>query len=437
MLREGLEIGARHHLFIGGCDAVALAEEYGTPLYVIDEMYLRGMCRAFTGALKAYTDGGICCYASKAYLATAICRIIEQEGMGLDVVSGGELFTARHANFPMARVTLHGNCKTPGELQMAVDLGIGHIVIDSLSEIRRIEETAAAADRTVSVLIRLNPAIAARTHRAIQTAVADCKFGLGIDDGQALAAVKMIAACSHLRLTGVHVHIGSQIFDIQPYLRAAARLTDFMLLASGVLGRELETLVLGGGFGVRYTDADPPTTDIRATVRDIARTVEAQAREKGMTVPQLVLEPGRIIIAEAGVALYTVSSVKDIPGVRTYVGIDGGMMDNPRVALYDAAYEALLAERADARPDGAYAIAGRACETGDVFGLEFSLPRPEVGEILAMPVAGAYQMAMASNYNRVPFAAVVLAKYGKSAPIFARQRYEDLVQYDRVPSWLG
>lgn len=435
-LREGLVIGAKHHLFIGGCDSVALAEEYGTPLYVIDEQYLRGMCKAFVSAVRAYAPGGEVCYASKAFSTTAMCRIAAQEDMGLDVVSGGELYTAVKAGYPMRRVTMHGNCKTPGEVRMAIDLGIGRIVIDNLSEIPMIQTIAAELDKTVFVAVRLNPDVPAHTHQSIQTATMDCKFGLGIDDGRALQAVKRISACPNLLLTGVHVHIGSQIFDMEPYLKAINRLTDFMLLASAVTGKEIRELIIGGGFGVRYTEADPPTVDPRQAVKAIAQALDYQARRKGLHVPNLLLEPGRIIVAEAGIMLYTVGMVKHISGLRTYIGVDGGMMDNPRVALYGGKYEALLANRADAPPDGTFAIAGRACEQGDVLGLSFQLPKPEIGDILAMPTAGAYQYSMASNYNRVPVPAVVLTRYGKSSVIVKRQTYEDIVQYDRVPNWL-
>ncbi len=435
-LREGLVVGAKHHLFIGGCDAVELAKEFGTPLYVMDEVFLRGMCKAFVGAMNTFAPGGMVCYASKAFSCTAMCKIVAQEGMGLDVVSGGELYTALKAGFPMDRVTLHGNCKTPAEVRMAMELGVGHIVIDGRSEIPMLQAIAKDLDKTVAVQIRMNPDIAADTHKSIQTANSDCKFGLGIDNGEALQAVKAIAGCPNLRLTGVHVHIGSQIFDMKPYMKAIDRLTDFMTLVSVVTGTALSELVLGGGFGVRYLEQDPPTMAPWEIVKTIAREVERQAQRKGMKTPRLILEPGRIVVAESCVTLYTVGGVKQLPGIRTYVSVDGGMTDNPRVALYDGKYEALLANRADEKPVGTYAIAGRACESGDILGLDFQLPHPEVGDILAIPTSGAYQYSMASNYNRVPVPAVVLARYGKADPIVVRQRYDDLVQYDRIPGWL-
>lgn len=436
VLRDGLVIGARHRLFIGGCDTVALAKEFGTPLYVLDEMYLRSMCKSFVHAVNLFAPGGMVCYASKAFSTIAMCKIAAQEGMGLDVVSGGELYTALKAGFPMDRVTLHGSNKTPGEMRMAVELGVGHIVIDNRDEIPLLQQIAADLGKRVAVQIRLNPGIDAHTHKYVLTATTDCKFGLGVADGEALKAVKAIVACPNLSLTGVHVHIGSQLFDVEPYIKAVDRLTDFMVLAAAVSGVEMTEMIIGGGYGVRYTESDPPTVNPREMVKLLASETKRQAERKGMRVPRLILEPGRIIVAEAGITLYTIGAVKVIPGVRTYVSIDGGMMDNPRASLYGAKYEALIAGRADEKPTGTYAIAGRACETGDVLGYDFRLPAPEVGDIIAVMTTGAYHHSMASNYNRVPMPAMVLAHYGKAELIVERQCYDDLVRYDRVPGWL-
>lgn len=435
-LRDGLMVGALHHLFIGGCDAVSLAEEYGTPLYVLDELYIREMCRTFMSAMNTYAPGGMVHYASKAFSSVALCKIIAQEGLGLDVVSGGELITALEAGVPMERVTLHGNSKTAEEVYMAMQHGVGNIVIDNRSEIPMLQAIAAELDIVVKVQLRMNPGIDAHTHKSVLTATTDCKFGMGIDDGEAQQAVVMLQRCPNLLLTGVHIHIGSQIFDLEPYLQAVDRLTDFMMLATAVYGKALSDLIVGGGFGVRYTGDDPPTVNPHEVIRILSRAIQDETEKKGLPLPRLVLEPGRIIVAEAGVALYRVCSIKHIANSRTYIGIDGGMTDNPRYALYGSKYEALLANRADVAPVGEYAIAGRACESGDVLGYDFLLPEPSIGDIIAVPTAGAYQYSMASNYNRVPFPAVVLARYGKSAPIVRRQRYEEVMQYDQVPSWL-
>ncbi len=435
-LREGLTISPKHHLMIGGCDTVTLAREFGTPLYILDEHHLRTMCRAFVGAMRTFAPDGAVYYASKAFLCTAMCKIVMQEGMGLDVVSGGELYTALQAGFPMARVTLHGNCKTPREVHMALENDVGHIVIDGRSEIPMIQAIAAELGKTACVQVRLNPDISVDTHKSIQTATNDCKFGLSVGSGEALMAVKEIAASKNLRLTGVHIHLGSQIFDLQSYVTAIDRLTDFMLLSAVATGTQMTDLVLGGGFGVKYTEKDRSTTNPWETIKMLARETERQAKRKGLPVPKLVLEPGRIIVAEAGLTLYTVGGIKTIPDVRTYVAVDGGMMDNPRVALYQGKYEALLANRADEPATGVYALAGRACESGDVLGYDFKLPTPQLGDLVAMTTTGAYHYSMASNYNRVPVPAMVLVSAGRAELIVARQRYEDVAQYDRMPAWL-
>lgn len=320
---------------------------------------------------------------------------------------------------------------------MAMKLGIGNIVIDNRSEIPMLQAVAEDLGIVMPVQLRLNPDIGADTHKAVQTATADCKFGMGIDDSEAQQAATMLTRCANLKLTGVHVHIGSQIFETEPYLEALDKLTDFMMLATAITGQEQTDLIIGGGFGVRYTQEDPPTVNPAEAVRILSRALARLSEEKRLPRPRLILEPGRILIAEAGMALYTVHSIKSVAGTRTYVGIDGGMTDNPRFALYGSKYEAVIANRADAAPDGVYAIAGRICESGDVLGYDFPLAAPELGDIIAMPTAGAYQYSMASNYNRVTHPAVVLARYGKSALMVRRQRYEDVVQYDKMPSWLG
>ena len=435
-LRDGLFIGSNNHLYIGGCDAAELAERYGTPLYVLDEISIRNMCRAFVGAMETYAPGGMVCYASKAFSSTAIAKIVSQEGLGLDVVSGGELYTAIKAGVPMEHVTLHGSSKTSDEMEMAVEHGAGRVVIDNQTEIAMLQQIAQEMDKKVHVCIRINPNIEVSTHQYVKTAAVDSKFGLGIDDGEALQAAKNISRCPNLVLYGVHTHLGSQIFDMNPYIRAVDRLTDFMALASAVTGVEMTELILGGGFGVQYTIADPPTMNPKETVKTLANETARQAARKGIRAPRLILEPGRMIVAEAGITLYTATGIKAIPGIRTYLHVDGGMADNPRPALYGSRYEVLLANRAGDTPGNTYAIAGRACEMGDVFGFEYQLPHPEVGDILAMLNTGAYHYSMASHYNRLPVPAVVLTRYGKSEPIVVRETYEDLLRYDRIPEWV-
>jgi len=435
-LKEGFFVGSNNHFYIGGCDTVDLAERYGTPLYVMDDASIRNMCRAFVGAMETYAPGGMVSYASKAFSSTAIAKIVSQEKMGLDVVSGGELYTAIKAGVPMENVTLHGSAKTPYEMEMAVDYGVGRIVIDNQSEVPILQQIAKRLEKEVRVCIRINPGIEVSTHQYVKTAAVDSKFGLGIDDGEALQAAKNISRCPNLCLSGVHTHLGSQIFEVNPYVRAVDRLTDFMALASAVTGVEMTELIVGGGFGVQYTIADPPTMNPKEIVKLLANEAARQAARKGIRKLRLILEPGRIIVAEAGITLYTITGIKAIPGIRTYVNVDGSMADNPRPALYGSRYEALLANRASETPKNTYAIAGRACEMGDVFGFEYQFPHPEVGDILAMLSTGAYHYSMASHYNRLPIPAVVLTRYGKAEPIVIRETYQDLLRYDRVPDWV-
>lgn len=437
ILRDGLIVGAQNHLFIGGCDTVELVRKYGTPLYVMDEVCIRNMCHAFVSAMENYAPGGLICYASKAFSSMAMIRIVQQEGMGLDVVSGGELYTAWKAGYPMQHVTFHGNSKTLHEMKMAVELGVGRVVIDNQSEIATLQQIADQMDKKVRVLIRINPNIEVNTHHYMKTAAVDSKFGLGIDDGEALQAAKIISRCPNLQLCGVHTHLGSQVFSTDPYIRAINRLTDFMALASAVTGNEMTELILGGGFGVQYTIADPPTVNPREVVKTIAAETARQASRKGIRTPKLLLEPGRIMVAEAGITLYSVTGIKTIPGVRTYLNVDGSMADNPRPALYGARYEVMLANRANEAPNNTYAIAGRACESGDMFGYEYQLPHPEIGDILAMFNTGAYHYSMASHYNRVLIPGVVLTRYGKAELIVAQETYENLLQYDRIPEWIN
>ena len=435
-LREGLSIGARRRLFVGGCDTVELANMYGTPLYVMDEASVRKNCRAFVRAMAEHAPEGSVYYASKALCVTAILRMAQQEGLGVDVVSGGELQTALQAGIPMDKVIYHGNVKTEEELAMAVRLGVGRLVVDSLDEIQPLQQAAQREGRVQSVLLRINPGVDAHTHRAVQTARTDCKFGMGIDDGEALRAIKLVLACKNLRLTGLHTHIGSQLFSMQPYVQAMDKLTDFMVLATVVIGCELEELNLGGGFGARYVDEDEPPM-IYTSIRYIAQTLRSMCSRKGMKPPRLMVEPGRSIVAEAGVALYRVHAVKRLPGVRTYVALDGSMADNPRPMLYQSPYTALLANRAGEPETETVALAGRACESGDVLMWEARLPQVQVGDIVAMLSAGAYQYSMASHTNRIPNPAMVLAYYGKSAPIVERERFEDMPRMDRMPNGLG
>ncbi|MGI6151917.1 MAG: diaminopimelate decarboxylase [Christensenellales bacterium] len=431
---ERISISDAGNMVFGGCDCIELAKEYGTPLYVLDEQAVREVCRGFVSALRGANAKGRVYYASKALCTTALYRIVEEEGLGIDVVSGGELFTAKNAGFPGERIVFHGNNKTPDELKMAVEYGVGCIVIDSHEEIGVLADIARECGKTVDVSLRVKPGIEAHTHEFVLTAIDDCKFGLGIYDGEARLAVMEILSRKELRLTGLHCHIGSQIFEKEPFFIAADRLTDFAKEISEELGATISEISLGGGFGIMYTEKDAEGEPF-AFVREMIEALYQNCDKKGLPRYDFAIEPGRAIVGEAGITLYTVGTVKRIPGVRTYVSVDGGMGDNPRHILYGSEYTAKIANKPAEEATEVYAIAGRYCESGDMLIKEARLPPCEAGDILAVFSTGAYNYSMASNYNRVPIPAMVLVNEGKHALIVRRQGYEQLIENDRVAPW--
>ncbi len=430
-----LEINDKGHLQIGGCDTVDLAKKYGTPLFVMDEAHIRDTCRKYRDTIDQDYGDGLVLFASKAFLTTAMCKIIQQEGLGLDVVSGGELYTAIKASFPMEKIYFHGNNKTLDELEMAIEAGIGCIVVDNISELMLIEEYARRFHRQIFVSIRIKPGIEAHTHHYIQTGQIDSKFGLGIDSGEAMAAVQAVLQSSFLKLKGIHCHIGSQIFEVQPYRIAVDVMTDFIVQVKRKNGFEIPEINFGGGFGIRYIREDSPQ-DPRVYVRAMLDELKIQCKKKRINRPFFIIEPGRSIVGEAGTTLYTIGSIKDITGIRKYVSIDGGMTDNPRPALYQAKYRAMIANKADRERDEIVSIAGKCCESGDMLIWDINLPKVERNDILAVFSTGAYNYSMASNYNKTPIPAVVLVKDGKSDLMVKRQTYEDLLRNDSIPSWL-
>lgn len=431
-LRKGLHINALGHLEIGGCDCVELAHEFGTPLYVYDEDYLRARCSGYTEALKKYAPGGAAAYASKAFLTTAMAVIMKQCGMWLDCVSLGELYVAKKAGFPAEHIIVHGSNKTDIELQTALDMGVGRIVLDSTEEIERLAEMCEEAGKRQMVFLRVNPGVDAHTHSYIQTARVDSKFGVGADE--ALNALKLILAKPGLELRGIHTHLGSQIFDLNAFDDGCKKVAALMTKLRDATGTVLPEVNLGGGFSVHYTDADAPV-EPEESIQHVAAALKSAIAPYDYPVPALFVEPGRSVVAEACVTLYTVGAIKTIPGIRKYVSIDGGLADNPRPALYHAEYEAALANRMNETELEPVRISGRSCET-DTLIESVMLPAPKRGDILAVFTSGAYQYAMASNYNRVPIPAVVLAKDGKAALMVRRQTVEELTQYDSVPEWL-
>ena len=419
----------------GGCDTVALAREYGTPLYVMDEQRIRSICRGFQKTLEDKGVEGMVLYASKAFSTKAIYKIVHEEGLGADVVSGGELYTALAAGFPPEKIYLHGNNKTPAEIEMAIDADIARIVIDSHEEIRLIAAIAKEKGKTVPVSLRVKPGIEAHTHEYIMTGTDDSKFGLGIYDGEALDAVEEILRCPELSLIGLHSHIGSQIFELEPFVIATERLTDFLVTVRNRFGATLSEINFGGGFGISYTDEDAAIQPY-AYVSAMIDNLREQCAAKDLPMMRFVIEPGRSIVGDAGVTLYTVGTVKHIPDIRTYVSVDGGMTDNPRFALYQSKYTALLANKPLAPKSETVTVAGRCCESGDKLILDAKLPPCEAGDTLCVFSTGAYNYSMASNYNRLPIPAVVLANNGEAGLMVARQTWDQLLENDRIPSWL-
>ena len=417
-------------LILGGVGAKTLAKEYGTPLYVMDENVIRSSMRAFRSSMEEYYGGkGLVCYASKACSCKEIYRIAMEEGIGADVVSLGEMYTARTVGFPMDKVCFHGNNKTRRELEAALDWGVTRIVVDNLTELRTLSALAAEKGRTAEILLRIKPGIDAHTHNFIRTGQIDSKFGLALETGEAMEGVKeaLAADCVHLR--GIHCHIGSQIFSVEPFVHAAEVMMDFLGQIKAETGAELSELNLGGGFGILYTDEDEPVP-FQDYMGPVSEAVKASAEKLGLPQPFVLIEPGRAIVGEAGTTLYTVGSVKEIPGIRTYVSVDGGMGDNPRYILYQAKYDMILANRADEAATERVTVAGRCCESGDLIGEDVPLAPARPGDLLAVFATGAYNYSMASRYNRASVPPVVMVKDGASRVVVRGETLEDLVRSD-------
>lgn len=437
--RETLKINDKGHLEIGGADCVELAERFGTPLYVFDEAYIRKMMRVYREVIeREYSGRGLVLYASKAFSCEAIYRIAKQEKIGVDVVSGGELYTALKAGFPASRIYMHGNNKLDYELAEALDAGIGCIVADAYTEIDKIDREAEKRGIEQNILIRINPGVEAHTHAYIQTAKTDSKFGFSIADGTAERIAAYAMTKRHIRLRGFHCHIGSQIFEKQSFVLAAEKCMDFIAEMKEKSGFVTEELNMGGGFGIWYTDEDRKIAPegYGEYLEALIAAVKRKAAEKGLKLPYLLVEPGRSIVGEAGVTLYTVGAIKDIPGVKKYVAIDGGMFDNPRYALYQAKYTPVLASRASEKASELVSVAGKCCESGDLIAVNVHLPKVETGDILAVLSTGAYNYSMAMNYNRNLIPPCVLVRDGKAEYIVRPQTYADLTRNDVLPDYL-
>ena len=437
--RKTLKVNQKGHLEIGGADTVELAAEFGTPLYVMDEQYIRDMCRVYRNAIAAeYGGNGLVLYASKAFSCMAAYKIAESENIGIDVVSGGELFTAIKAGFPAENICLHGNNKLEGELRLALGYGVGRIVVDSESELDMLDKLCAEQSKVQTILLRINPGVEAHTHHFIQTAKTDSKFGFSIADGTAEKITARALHKKNLKLEGYHCHIGSQIFEKQSFALAAEKMIAFMAAMRDKYSFEAAALNLGGGYGIWYTDEDKkiPGEGYAEYLRAIFRAIEENTEKYGLRKPFLMIEPGRSIVGEAGITLYTVGAIKDIPGIKKYIAVDGGMFDNPRYALYQAKYTAVLANRADEKPTEVVTIAGKCCESGDIVCSNVSLPKAKTGDILAVLSTGAYNYSMASNYNRNSVPPVILVKDGRADYIVKPQTYEDIVRNDVIPARL-
>lgn len=429
-MSESFSVNGEGHLTFGGADTVALAKQYGTPLYVMDEEMIRENCRRYRRSIdEFYSGNGIAAYASKAFSCKEIYRIVQQEGLGVDVVSAGELYTALAAGFPAEKIFYHGNNKTADELRYAIAQKVGHIVVDNLTELQLLEELLAESGREMEILLRVKPGVDAHTHQFIRTGQIDSKFGFAIETGEALAAARECASLRQVRLVGLHCHIGSQIFEIEPFCLAARRLIGLMGEIVRECGLSMKLLNLGGGFGIKYIEEDDPVPYERF-MEQVSKAIREEAAVERLPVPFVVLEPGRSIVGRAGITLYTVGALKEIPGVRTYLSVDGGMTDNPRYALYQSKYEAVVANRAGEPKTKEVTIAGRCCESGDLLAEGAMVQECGPGDILAVLSTGAYNYSMASNYNRVPRPAVVMVRGGESRVVVRRETLEDLVRCD-------
>lgn len=429
-ISENLSVNEKNHLCIGNHDTVDLAKEFGTPLYVLDEDLMRKNCREYKESIDKYYDGkGLALFASKALCTMYTAKMADSEGLGADAVSGGELYTLKKAGFPMDKVYFHGNNKTYDELLMAIEYGVGHIVVDNRFELDMLDEICKDKNIVQNILFRIKPGVDAHTHDFIKTGQIDSKFGVALENGEAFEIHEYASTLKNVKVDGVHCHIGSQIFDVSPFLETAEVMMNFVGDLKDKLSMEVEILNLGGGFGIKYTENDDPVP-FGDYIKHISDVVKSTAAKRNVKVPFIVMEPGRSIVASAGITLYTVGCVKDIKGVRKYVSVDGGMADNPRYILYNAEYSAVIANNANAKATEPVTIAGKCCESGDLIQENLMMPEIKVGDTLAVLATGAYNYSMASNYNRIPKPPIVAVRCNDKKIIVKRETYEDVVKND-------
>lgn len=428
MICNNLSVSREGHLLFAGRDTVTLAEKYGTPLFLLDENKIREKCRIYKRAMQEYFGSdAMPLYAGKALCVKSIYPIIREEGLGIDLVSGGEIHTAKAGGFPLEKAYFHGNNKTDEDIAFAMDSGVGYLVCDNEEELFAIEREAQKRAIRQKILIRVTPGIDPHTHQAINTGKVDSKFGVAIETEQAKTLIGQALTQSHIELMGFHCHIGSQIFETEPFTDAADIMLRFMADIRSSMGYTASELNLGGGMGVRYIEAHPHI-DYAENIRVIAESMKKLCNELDIPMPAVRMEPGRSMVADAGMTLYRVGTLKTIPGFRNYVSIDGGMADNPRYALYEAPYTVLSAGRMNEQKDTVCTVAGRCCESGDLIGEGIPLPKPKRGDILAVLTTGAYNYAMASNYNRLPRPAMVMLCDEGEKVIVKRETYEDLLR---------
>ena len=426
-LQGTMNINESGHLEIGSCDTVDLVKRYGTPLVVIDEKQLKGICGDYKEHFSGQGDA-LVLYASKAFLTPSVLSVVHKAGLGLDTVSGGELYMAKHSGFPMDKVFFHGNNKTREEIEMAIDYKVGRIVLDNHFEIEHVESIAKDKGVRPEVLLRITPGIDAHTHDFIKTGHIDSKFGFTLQTGDAMEGVRRVIESPYLEFKGLHCHIGSQIFGTESFRHAIEVMVQFIKSIKDQLGTEVVDLDIGGGRGIYYAGDDEPTP-ISDYAQAIFDTLHAAVKNTGIKIPRICIEPGRSIIGPCGTNLYTVGSIKEIPGIRKYVAVDGGMSDNIRPALYGARYDVGIASRMTATaPLEVVTISGKLCESGDILARDLELPVLHTGDVLAMTSTGAYGYSMASNYNMIGKPAVIFVGDGKSDLIISRQTNADLMR---------
>lgn len=423
------KVNAKGHLEIGGCDTVEIVEKYGTPVYVYDVALIRERARGFKQTFEQLGVKAQVAYASKAFSTIAILEVMKEEGLSLDVVSGGELYTALKANYPVEKIHFHGNNKSVEELEMALDYHVGCIVVDNFYELKLLQHLCEKKNVKTQILLRVTPGIEAHTHDYILTGQEDSKFGFDLGNGQAEEALLYANQSKYIELLGLHCHIGSQIFETTGFLLAARKILDKMSDWKNKYSFNPQVLNLGGGFGIRYTEEDEPL-EPKEYVAEMIKEVKKETERLQINMPEIWIEPGRSLVGDAGTTLYTIGSHKDVPNVRKYIAVDGGMSDNLRPALYDAKYEAILANKADAPVEEVVSVAGKCCESGDMLIWDLPLPQSEAKDIMAVFCTGAYGYSMANNYNRIPRPPVVFVENGESKLVVQRETYENIVQLD-------